>query len=267
MTSRTASASSPTPDQPGKRHGWNLLGGDFWRLGRKTAKPSAREVDLYLANPPGQRLCVIGASTRDLVEASIARGFAVTVVDFSAVMGKDLADDLGAGRFSFVTADILHESALIEGQFDLIIADRLVNRFIRSDLPLFAANVHSLLSPGGELRTSVKLGLYPMDERLIESGRDAGTLASFYDEATRTLDYAAARPILEKIKVEHGEIPRETLIEWYVCRGRESRFEAADISAGFQSQQGWEIARQTLLPDAPDTMLWVLRRNAGEELA
>lgn len=243
-----------------KNQAWDLMGGRFWREGRKSAKPSTREIDLYLGQSAGGKLLVVGASTRDLIAAAIERGSDVSVADFSAVMGRDLGEELGHGSFQFFHADILCEPEKISERFDVIVADRLINRFAREDLPAFFANCHFLLNPGGELRTSVKLGFYPMDIRLIDAGRESGQVTRFYDEATRTFNFTQARPTLETITIEHGDLPRDLLLEWYSHRGRESRFDAYDIDRALATDLAWQEVRREPFPDAPNTDFWIARR-------
>jgi hypothetical protein len=213
---------------------------------------------------PGARCGIIGASTKELVEAAVERRAAVTVFDFSPVMLADLAAEVGEGTCAYVRLDALEAvPEALRGSFRFVLADRLVNRFTRQEVPTFLRNVLALLDAGGELRMTVKLGLYPMDSLLIEEGRRRGTLSRFYDDETRTIDYASAAGELAACLVPHGSIPRATLLDWYVRRGKESRLEREPVSAmileagaGPRHFGGVEEAD---CPDAPGTVMFTAR--------
>lgn len=247
-----------------KAAAWDRVGEMFWKLGRKTAKPSAREIDLYLADAgPTSRVCVIGASTKDLVEAAVSRGAQVLVLDFSQTMCDQLERELSPTCFLSRCMDILQTPPDdLTGTQNLVLADRLINRFIRQELPQFLRNSLALLAPGGELRTTVKMGFYPMDLSLIEEGRVRGTLERFYDETTRTLDFSQASEELRARLVPHGDIPREVLLDWYHGRCQESRFEDEDIRQALE-EATLNGRRLSLLsgfpcPDAPGTQFYRL---------
>jgi hypothetical protein len=241
----------------------------FWRLGRKTAKPSAAEIDLYLSGAgPSSRVCVVGASTKDLVEAAVSRGAQVLVLDFSQTMCDHLERELAPACLTTRCVDILQPPpADLVGSQDLVLADRLVNRFIRRELTGFFRSTLMLLTPGGEMRTTVKIGFYPMDLELLEEGRARGTLERFYDEETRTLDFSQAPDELRARLVPHGDIPREVLLEWYHGRGQESRFEDEGILEAL-GKVAWEGRRLAVLsaipcPDSPGTRFYSARAVTG----
>ena len=67
-----------------KANAWDHLGGLFWTIGRKSARPSPREIDLFLAEfLPGAHVVVVGASSKELTKVAASRGFRVTTLDFS----------------------------------------------------------------------------------------------------------------------------------------------------------------------------------------
>ena len=213
-----------------KSEAWDKVGGMFWKLGRKTAKPSELEIDLFLASETGKRLCVIGASTKDLVGAALDRNYDVTVMDFSREMCRALSKEFPSGAFEAVVIDILEGiPQKFAGQFDLVVSDRLLNRFTTLTAPSYFTNVFDLLNHGGVAKTCVKTGFYEMDLRLMNQGRKNGTLDLFFEEATRTIDYSAASRELSEITLSHGDIPEDILHTWYVGRGKESRFEKTEI--------------------------------------
>jgi hypothetical protein len=253
-----------------KASAWDLVGGMFWKLGRASARPSAREIALFLAGTEGGRVCVVGASTKELIEAALTRENEVTVIDFSPVMCENMEKEVRSPRLSCRTADILAPlSPDLSGRFDLVAADRLLNRFVRADCPAFFANVGDLLAEGGRARISVKLGFYEMDLRLMDEGRRRGTLERFYDPSDQTIDYARARDELSAVPVEHGSIPRDVLLQWYVARGRESRFERGDLIAQVAAarERSPSLVLEAIedFPDAGTTVLMHLRRAGREE--
>lgn len=244
-----------------KAHAWNLVGGMFWEIGRKSARPSAAEIERFLEGVrPGQRVAVVGASTRELVEAAIERGAEVTVFDFSSRMCEDLAKALDGRPCTIRQLDITAPTPPGQaGRFELVMSDRLINRFTRDEGVRALTGMLGLLAPGGAVLTALKLGFYPMDLRMIEEGRRRGRLAEFYDEATRTIDFAAAGDILDACVLPHGDIPVEVLLPWYRGRGREARFDRADMHAMAASVRlegrGLSVVEERPLPDAPETVL------------
>lgn len=242
----------------------------FWRLGRESARPSREEIELFLKGIKSRsRCCIIGATTKDLIEAAIRRGLKVTVLDFSEVTLEDLKADIGAKEFESHCVDVLLPipQHLLKSQ-SFIISDRLVNRFTRQDVPIFLRNTLAMLSEAGELRMTVKLGLYPMDIALIEEGRSRGTLAQFYDEATRTLDFSQAHGELKERLIPHGRIPRDVLLQWYQNRGKESRFTDEDIHnqlvAARDQGRSFNTIDRLVCPDAPNTVMYTAYSNFRE---
>jgi hypothetical protein len=251
-----------------KAAAWDLLGGQFWTSGRVTARPTIAEINIFLEGiAPKSRIAVIGASTKYLVDGALARGLDVTVLDFSIRMCEDLGAAIGRRgniRVQDITADILPEDLI--GQYDVVLSDRLFNRFTREESVKAFSRMLELLRAGGNVRASARLGLYPMDERMIMEGERRGTLSLFYDEATRTIDFPAAGTILEACLMPHGEIDRETLLGWYRRRGRESRYENADIlefaRAARTTDFSLDLVRFGPFPDANETMYYVFEARS-----
>ncbi len=209
---------------------WDLVGGLFWERGRPDSRPNTTEVEMFLDDlAPGVRCAIIGASTKDLIRAALQRRLDVTVLDFSRRMSAALIDNLGFE----VTVESQDITAPIAGHllknFDVVLSDRLINRMTAEEAPRALSGMLALLTDRGIVRTSIKLGLYPMDKVMIEEGKCRGSLQAFYDETTMTIDYSAAGPVLEKCLLPHGNIDREMLLEWYFHRGRERRFRESDV--------------------------------------
>jgi len=246
-----------------KAAAWDLLGAQFWEKGRPSARPSAAELDLFLTGlPPGEAVAVVGASTKDLVHLAVARGLRVTVMDFSQRMCSDLRAALPDDAFALELRDITAAVPIHQReQFSVVLSDRLINRFTHAEAQRALRAMRDLTKTGGEVRTSVKLGNYAMDERMIDEGRRRCVLADFFDAHTRTIDFSRAGEVLENALLPHGEIPHKTLLAWYRGRGLESRYGEADVvraalEAG-ESGGRLELARVAPFPDAPSTVGFV----------
>jgi 2-isopropylmalate synthase len=261
---------SPPIHDPGKKvtgmlgntksRAWDNIGGLFWTEGRVSARPSRAELDMFLEGiVAGQRCTVVGASTRDLVIALLGRDARVTVLDFSARMCRDLADSVSG--IDVRQADITQPlSGDLLGSQTWILSDPLINRFTAQEATLGLAGMASLARPGGTIRTSVKLGRYPMDDRMIAAGRARGTLSEFWDETTSTIDFLAAGHVLEEALLPHGDIDRDLLLRWYRGRGREKRFTANEVRAALAAATGVPpgAIQEAQLPDAAGTSIYSL---------
>jgi len=251
-------------DENTKAKAWDHVGGLFWSQGRVSARPSRAELDLFLDGvEPGSRCIVVGASTKELVEAVLERGCRVTVLDFSTTMCRDLADAVGGISVSQVDITQSVPRDLRSSQ-DWVFSDRLLNRFAMEEATAGIAGMTSLLRPGGTLRISVKLGHYPMDDQMIKAGYERGTLAEFWDHNTSTMDFGAAGSVLDDALLPHGKIERDILLQWYRGRGREKRFNDEEVRALLETVGGCarEDIEKAPLHDAPDSWMYSLRTAA-----
>lgn len=254
-----------------KSAAWDLIGALFWESGRTTAKPSDEEIGLFLGGvPAGARCTVVGASTKDLVEALIAHGAQVTVLDFSERMCADLRAALPAGSCAIMRHDITRPAPdHLRRTQDFVLNDRLVNRFSEPEALAGIEGMLDLLADGGQMRASIKLGLYPMDERMIGLGRERGTLDRFYDPALKSIDFAAAGDVLDDALLPHGEIDSALLLRWYRGRGREQRFDHEDITALIDRADAGGRGLRLLSADdfaqAPNTRLYTAEAAPGRQ--
>lgn len=251
---------SITATENPKAEAWNGVGGMFWTHGRITARPSLTELEAFCSGVQhGHRVCVVGASTKELAEALIARRAEVTVLDFSARMCRDLADALDGAdiRVVDITAPL---AADLVGLYDFVLADRLINRFDAAEAKRGVGGMASLLNPSGEVRTSVKLGLYAMDELMLEHARRHGDPSLFWDESTQTIDFSRAGESLDAGVLPHGTIDLDLLKSWYVGRGREKRFSDAEVCE-LLAQAGLVDIAVSKFPDAPRTNFYIARRS------
>ena len=182
-----------------KAQAWELIGDQFWTIGRVAARPSAAEQELFLDGVrPGDPVCIVGASTRFLVEDAAARGARVTVLDFSERMCADLGHALSRSDIAIRRVDVT--GAIpddLRGAFRFVLNDRLINRFATQEAIRACAGMLDLAG-AGTVRASVKLGFYDMDHRLLAYGEEAGNLADFYDASDKTFHFVKAGPVLDR---------------------------------------------------------------------
>jgi hypothetical protein len=246
-----------------KAGAWDAIGASYWNAGY-SGGPSARDIDRYLEDvEPGAPLAVLGASTLHLIAGAIDRGASVTVLDFSAGMRAALRDELAGRPCRIVAQDITREvPEALAGRFRLVLADRLLNRFVEPELRAALRQLLRLLDDGGQIRTSIRLGLYQRDLPLIEEGRRRGVLDRFYDESTGVIDYGAAGDLLEQVLPAHGDIPRDVLLTFYRLRGPEQRLGAGDLrrylAETTDGSRGLRVAAVRPFADAADDDLYVL---------
>lgn len=244
-----------------KAAAWDKIGGTFWAAGRTSAKPSTAELELFADGiGAGSRVIVVGASTKDLVETLIVRGAQVTVLDFSGRMCDDLRAALPADSCRVIQHDITGPApAQLRSTQRYVLSDRLVNRFCGPEALAGIEGMADLLAPGGEVRASIKLGLYDMDRRMIAVGQARGCTDQFFDASNMIIDFAAAGDVLVDALLPHGQISTELLLDWYRGRGREQRFDHDDLVALFAAANGvhaLDLAGSVEFPQAPETWLY-----------
>jgi len=214
-----------------KAAAWDSVGGLFWKEGRQNAKPSDKMINKFLEGIlAGQSCLIIGASTKSLIEEALSRNIKITVIDFSKKMCEDLAQEIGVKNVNILVHDALtHPPSLLKNNQQFIISDRLVNRFSQSETSIFFNNIKHYLCEHAELRTTIKMGLYEIDNALIEEGKSRGTVKNFYNEKEGWIDFSLAADELTTSVTPHGTISRDILINWYQKRAREARFNPLDI--------------------------------------
>lgn len=211
----------------GKIKAWSAVGARYWS-GTYYGGPGPRDVRALLAGTAGcDRVAVVGASTVELADAAIARAEQVHVLDFSPYMLSVLPS-----RAQCITT--LHDitASLPEvdrARHDLVVADRLLNRFSANELELALAGLHDLLKVGGTLRTTVRFGLYARDLSLLAACREPEIDSRLFDPVTREIDYGAMSEQLAHHLPAHGDIPHRLLLEFYRARGREKRLSLSDV--------------------------------------
>jgi hypothetical protein len=226
-----------------KELAWDSVGLDFWKLGRRTAKPNEETIKWYLENvKSGDYVLVVGGTTIDLINSFVETGAHVYVADFS----KRICNELKAyvpHNVSICNVNILNPPFEWLAKFDLVASDTLINRFDYTEAVIFEQNVRNILKIGGMMKSTVKIGLYEMDYNLIRLAKKRGYSLSFWDAPSKTIDYSLAKEILYEGVLPHGDISKDVLISWYSNRGREKRFDVDDIRLLFDEWSSVEIEK------------------------
>ena len=64
-----------------KELAWDSVGLDFWKLGRRTAKPNEETIKWYLENvKSGDYVLVVGGTTIDLINSFVETGAHVVTI-------------------------------------------------------------------------------------------------------------------------------------------------------------------------------------------
>ena len=221
------------PTDNNKSEGWNIIGRSFWNIGHTYIREDNNALNMFLENISSQKqCCIIGASGVDLIKAAMAHHLDFCVIDFSRTMCEDLAKEIHPEQCQMFLQDvILDDPKRFAEHFHYILTDQVINTFSKETVPTFFSNMSQMLKPGGELRTIIKIGYYDLDQLLIEHGRNTGTLHHFFDETKNTINYANAEQELSAILVPHEQVPKEVLVDWYMGRGEESRFDLKEIDS------------------------------------
>lgn len=239
---------------------WDHVGGQFWTKGRGSAKPSARELKIFSEDVQPNDTCVIvGASTKGLVETLLDVTLDVVVLDFSPRMCADLAAAVPDAEVLVqdITAPLANE---LLGSADWTISERLINRMDWDEAARAFESMSLILRPGGTMRTSVWIGLYPMDEAMIKLGRERGNLGEFWDEKNAVIDFRAANSVLNEALMPHGSIDRDTLLRWYEGRGKEKRFTESEVKR-LMEDAGFENVESFVMPDATSSRMFIGRKG------
>ncbi len=212
-----------------KSAAWDTMRGTFDACGGESFHPTDEEIKLFLESiSPQDNIAVIGAITKKLIDALIAKNINPVVLDFSPDMCQDLKELSGLQTIYLYDVTQDPPEHLIE-QFDFILTHRLLNQFTRKEAIHALYNMAQLLNSQGRIRTSVKLGFYASDAVLIEQGKQKNIVQNFYDPCTKTIDFSAARELLDQLVQVPSDIPEDTLIKWYQLRGEITRFEHQDM--------------------------------------
>jgi len=211
-----------------KSKAWNVLGISFFEIGHIPTRVNQQLLEKFLENIPSHsKCCIVGASTLNLIKASIERGLNTTVVDFSAKMCKELRRHLGQSKnlCTIKLCDMTNVKDVLKvfkHKYDYILTDQVINCFNNHELDSFLQNISKILEPSGEFRVLVNIGLYDIDNRLITKGKELGTVNNFFDPNLFIIDYSKAVNELKAIFPK--KLFRHKLCNYYSRKGVEMRF-------------------------------------------
>jgi hypothetical protein len=214
-----------------KAQAWDAIGLNYYFRGSRKGKPTRSTIHWFTSDlVPASRCLVIGGTSIGVIRASIATGCQIEVIDFSLRVCEELRDRV-PDSVRIVRRDILQP--LAAGPFTHVLCDALINRFDETEACSFRDQLSGLICPSGVFRTTVKLGHYAYDTRLMEIASSDGADVGLWDETTRTFDYSRLGNLLERGRLRNGGIRREELLAWYRNRGREKRYEVSDLKELF----------------------------------
>jgi hypothetical protein len=234
-----------------KSGAWDLIGSDYWAASYNGG-PVGADVAAFLEGVDASTaVAVVGASTVHLIRAALGRGASVTVLDFAegqrVALQKASEQWPGGERCVVEPYDATEPTpAPLRRRFDLVLADRLVNRFTDAEALAGVPGLLSLAVPGGKLRTTIRLGLYERDRLLLTAAEAEGRAGEFFDADLMEIDYGKAGDLLDRAMPKHGDIPRETLLDFYRLRGPEKRMTEADVARYVQAAGAWSIGARIL---------------------
>ena len=245
-----------------KAAAWDGLGSSYWNRNYDGGPTPAACAQYLEGLNAGGRVLLVGASTIALARAVLDAGAGLVVADFSAVMLAEL-ERLLPDRAELVQSDVTRGDARFDDTFDLVIADRLVNRFVRAELHSALRTLSAAVRPGGTMRLSYRLGLYERDRAVLTEAARRGQLAAVFDETELDVDYSAAAEWLGTVLPPHGDIPMGALVDFYVARGREHRIRPGELdeltARAVPPDFRYEIAHPQVPGQSNDFLLQVTR--------
>lgn len=237
-----------------KASAWDLIGSDYWAASYNGG-PVGQDIEAYLDGVDANTaLAVVGASTVHLIRAAVERGVSVTVLDFAegqrAALLEAAREWPGGTRCAVEHYDATAPtSAKLRHRFDLVLADRLVNRFTEAEALAGIPGLLSLVAPGGRLRTTIRLGLYERDRALLAAAEREGRTGEFFDAESMEIDYGKAGDLLDETIPDHGDIPRATLLDFYRLRGPEKRMTSSDVARYVDAASSRSITARIVAAD------------------
>jgi len=207
---------------------------------------------------PGDKCCIIGASTIELILEALNKGVNVTIIDFSRIMIDAAREFLGNNsNCEFICRDILSPISLGELDFfQYVISDRLINRFTRDETSIFFDNITNLFDSSGEVRTVVKMGRYELDKKIISYQKINKDSCVIYNEKIEQIDFSRAEKALYEIPFANGSIPKEILVKWYVKRGQESRYQESILKEIIETSKQRYIKSVEKVNDNTDSLYY-----------
>jgi len=245
-----------------KSKAWDIIGDKFWQLGAKRLKPTKETIKTYIHGiDKKNNCCVIGATSIGLINALLRKNINLTVFDFSKVMCDSLKSKT-KGKIKIIYHDATKTfDKSFFNSFDIVIFDRLINRFSIEECKKFLNNIRRILNDSGEIRTTIKHGLYKLDHEIIESLENRpNELIKIFDSKHLTINYSMAAPTLKKLGLKNGRIKQKDLINWYVNRGKEQRFSDMLIK-DILSKANYKISFSEKVNDGTNSIYYIIKKT------
>ncbi|GLX47542.1 hypothetical protein Shyhy01_04920 [Streptomyces hygroscopicus subsp. hygroscopicus] len=247
---------------PDKARAWDLVSGSYWNSGYYGGPAPEHEEILRGLMRAGAPTAVVGASTVSLSKAAQEAGADLHVLDFAPGILREAGEWLGLPGDRRHLVDVTGPlPELLRGGYDLVLADRLVNRFSAADLPAGLRGLRDLVAPGGTLALTVRFGWYDRDRQI----HDALTPAEqklFWRPDVGEIDYATL-PDRDIPLPTWGGISGRVMRDHLRGRGREARFHRDELLAMVADLGG--LRRTDVVEATNGTALVVLGKAALRE--
>jgi hypothetical protein len=241
-----------------KARAWDLIGERYWNSGYYGGPAPEHWREFRRLLRPGARTAVVGASTVSLSEAAVVAGADVHVLDFApgilAAAGRRLGLAEDRRHLVDVTRPIPPD---LRGAYDVVLADRLANRFSAADLPAGLRGLRDLTATVGVLGITVRFGLYERD-RAILAALSGSERCAFWNPAKGEVDYGAL-PDRDLPLPVWGRIAAQVIREHLRARGREARFSREELV--HHVEQLDDLHRTCAVTDSGGTELMIFTRE------
>ncbi|GAA3784256.1 hypothetical protein ACFS5L_07635 [Streptomyces phyllanthi] len=242
---------------PAKARAWDLVGEHYWNSGYYGGPAPEHQREFTRRMRPGARTAVVGASTVSLSTAAQQAGADLHVLDFAPGILRAASHTLGLVEDRRHLVDVTRPiPGHLKQAYELVLADRLVNRFSAHDLPAGIRGLRDLVAPAGILAVTVRFGLYERDSE-IHAALTPAEQALFWRPDAGEVDYSVL-PDRDIPLPVWGAISGDVMRDHLRARGREARFSRDELLSTVAAAGGLDC-EDTI--DATDgTVLVVLRR-------
>lgn len=243
-----------------KAEAWRNIGSSFWNSTDVEGRPSEEEIEIYCNGISAEhQVLIIGASTFFLIKRLVDLGASVTVLDFSHVMVDALRLDIAADNLTVHVCDVTSsEMTNHYSNYDFLIADRLINRFSENEFKLAIQNFKNMIAKFGEIRLGVKIGLYDLDEKIIEELKKKNKESLFLKSESLEVNYSKIPNELSLNIFPHGDQPMDVIIDWYLKRGVEKRYTPESLIKLSEEFGGLHVRKNIKFSQTVNTHLFVL---------
>lgn len=212
-----------------KSMAWDIIGERFWNMGTPSLEERKTELDFYFEGLYNS-VAILGASSDFMISEAIKKDINISVLDFSSQLLDAIRSKYkNATNVDTKFVDLTSRKLIKKTKYDRIIADRLVNRFSIKEAEQFFTNVLNMLNDNGELRTIIRLGMYPIDKKLLQVSEKQKTASKFWKSDQMTIDFKLAKNELNLVIESMDGVKKSDIVDWYYYRGEEQRFNMSII--------------------------------------